>query len=277
FGVEREEFGAELSTLSPWTVFLDRLAEIADSALLRLRMQRLQMEASETRNLATYVVTSHTVFHQIANMVRDIVNPISSIKEALAIGTLKASEEAVDLIKLSDQSAANLLDFAFTFMNVNKMDTQRPCSLLKAINESKNLFDFGLKSNQISLNVNIAEDLSIDVPFNVAFLAIANLLSNAKDAIGKRGGNIRIEAENAGDMIHCYVMNDGPPVGPGIKGRIFHQIGVTTKQGQNVRGWGLYLAYRSLIENRGYIELTSSNPGETIFTIRFPRVRQEQA
>jgi len=195
----------------------------------------------------------------------------------MAIGKLKASDDVIDLIKLSYASADKLLEFAQLFMNVNKMDTQKPCSLLKAINESKNLFDFGLKSNQISLNVNIAEDLSIDVPFNVALLAIANLISNARDAIGKRGGNIWIEAENAGDMIHCYVMNDGPPVGPEIRDRIFHRIGVTTKQDQNVRGWGLYLAYRSLIENRGHIELTSSDPGQTKFTIRFPRVRQEQA
>jgi signal transduction histidine kinase len=276
FGVEREEFGAELSTLSPWAVFIDRLGEIADSALLRLEMQQMQNEAAETRNLATYVVTSHTVFHQIANMVRDIVNPISSIKEAVAAGALKASHDVIDLINLSDESAAKLLDFAFTFMNVNKMDTHRPCSLLDAIEKSKDLLDFSLKSNQISLDVNIAEDLTLDVPFNVAFLAIANILSNAKDAIGKRGGKIRIEAEDAGDMIQCYVMNDGPPVNPSIKNQIFHKIGVTTKQGQNIRGWGLYLAYRSLIENRGHIELTSSDLTETKFTIRFPRVRQEQ-
>ncbi len=272
FGVEREEFGAELTTLSPWRVFLDRFSEMADSALLRLRMQRMQTEAAETRSLATSVVMSHTLVHQIANMVRDIVNPISSIKEALAVGALKADENAVDLINLSDQSAAKLLDFTFMFMNVNKLDTLRPCSLLRAVNESKDLFEFSLKSNQIQLHVNIAQDLKVDVPYNVAFMAIANLLSNAKDAIGKRGGNIRIEAENAGDMIHCYVMNDGSPVDPKIRDRIF-QIGTTTKQGQNARGWGLYLVYRSLIEHRGYIELTRSIPGETKFTIRFPHVR----
>jgi signal transduction histidine kinase len=277
FGVGREGFGAELSTLSPWTVFLYRLAEHAESALLRLSVQR-QMQSAETRNLAAFAVLGDTIFHQIANMVRDIVNPISSIKEALAVGDLKANDEVVDLIKLSDRSAERLLDFAFMFMNVNKnkMDTHRPCSLLQAVKESKELFEFSLKSNQISLNINIAEDLSIDVPFNVALLTFANLISNAKDAIGRHGGKIWIEAENAGDMIHCYVMNDGPPVDPRIKDRIF-QHGVTTKQGQDIHGWGLYLVYRSLIENRGHIELTSSNDDETKFTIRFPHVRQEQA
>lgn len=272
FGVESKDFGAELSTLSPWRVLLDRFSEMADSALLRLKMQRLQTEAAETRSLATSVVMSHTLFHQIANMVRDIVNPISSIKESLTIGALKADENAVDLINLSDQSAAKLLDFTFTIMNVNKLDTHRPCSLLQAVNKSKDLFEPSLKSNQIQLHVDIDQDLEVDVPYNVAFMAIANLLSNAKDAIGKRGGNIRIEAENTGDMIHCYVMNDGSPVDPKIRDRIF-QIGTTTKQGQNARGWGLWLVYRSLIENRGYIELTRSIPGETKFTMRFPHVR----
>jgi signal transduction histidine kinase len=276
FGVEREEFGAELSTLSPWTMFPERIAELADSALLRLRMQQIQNEAAETRNLATYVVTSHTVFHQIANMVRDIANPISSLKDAADADALN-TDGIADLINLSNESAAKLLDFAFTFMNVNKMDTRRPCSLLRVIKESRELFDSGLKSNQISLYANIPEDLVIDVPFNIAAMAITNLLSNAKDAIGRRGGKIQIEAEYVGDMIHCYVINDGPPVSPRVKDQIFHKIGISTKEGQNIRGWGLYLTYRSLIEHRGHIELTSSDSTETRFTIRFPRVRQEQA
>lgn len=275
FGVERKEFGAELSTLSPWNVFIGRIAELADSALLRLKMQQMQNEAAETRNLATYVVTSHTLFHQIANMVRDIANPISSLKEAAKAGILNSDQDINDLISLSHESATKLLDFAFTFMNVNKMDTRRPCSLLRVIKESRELFDFTLKSNQISLDVRIPEDLILDVPFNIASLAIANILSNAKDAIGKRGGKIRIEAENMGDMIHCYVINNGPPVAPVIKEQMFRKIGISTKQGQNIRGWGLYLTYRSLIEHRGHIELTSSDSTETKFTIRFPRVRQE--
>ncbi|HKX32756.1 MAG TPA: HAMP domain-containing sensor histidine kinase [Blastocatellia bacterium] len=273
FGVGREGFGAELASPSTWTLFLERLSDIADSALLRLRVQRLQMESAEAWSLATYSMASDTVFHQIANMVRDIVNPISSISEALAIGTLSANDDAVELIKLSDQAAGKLLDFAFNFMNVNKLDAQRPCSLLKVIDQSKDLFEFTLKRNQIVLDVRIAEDLVIDIPFNVAFLAIANLISNARDAIGRRGGEIKIEAENAGEMIHCYVTNNGPCVDHRIRDRIF-QMGVTTKK--NGGGWGLYLAYRSLIENRGFIELMSSEPGETKFMIRFPLIRQEQ-
>jgi sensor histidine kinase regulating citrate/malate metabolism len=157
------------------------------------------------------------------------------------------------------------------------MDTNRPCSLLNVIKESRELLDFSLKSNQISLDVRIPEDLILDVPFNIAYLAIANLLSNAKDAIGKRGGKIQIETEYVGDMIHCCVVNDGPPVDPIVKDQIFHKIGISTKQGENIHGWGLYLAYRSLIEHRGHIELTSSDSTETKFTVRFPRVRQEQA
>lgn len=275
FGVEREGFGIELSTQSPWTTFIERLSQIAESARLRLEKQDLENEAAETRQLATYAVTSQTVFHQIANMVRDIVNPITSLKEAVAVGSLNANQDEMDLIHLSDKAAASLLDFAFMFMNVNKIDARRPCSLSEVIKKSRELFDIGLKSNQISLDLKFSDDFSLDVPFNVAFLSITNLLSNAKDAIGKRSGKIWIDAENAGDMIHCHIVNNGPPVDPEIRKIIFHKIGVSTKQGQSVRGWGLYLAYRSLIENRGLLELTSSTPRETKFTIRFPRERQE--
>lgn len=283
FGVERKGFGPELSTLSPWTVFIERLAEMADSALLRLENQQMQLEnqqmlneAAETRSLATYVVTSHTVFHQIQNMVRDLANPISTLKEMVDAGVLGAIQEKKDLIDMIDKSAERLQEFASAFMNVNKMDTHRPCTLQEVIVESKELFDVSLKNNRISLDVELPNDLKIDIPFNVAFLAISNLLSNAKDAIGKRGGKIRIEAEAAGDLIYCSVINNGPPVDPGIRKDLFRKIGVSTKPGQTIRGWGLYLAHKSLSENRGHIELTKSDSTETRFTIKFPRVRQEQ-
>jgi signal transduction histidine kinase len=304
FGVEREGFGPELSTLSPWTVFIERLAEMADSALLRLereqiqneaaetrlemlqmqneaaetRLEMLQMqnEAAETRSLATYVVTSHTVFHQMQNMVRDLANPISTLNEMADAGVLGVSQEIKDLTDMINKSAEKLLDFASAFMNVKKMDAHRPCTLQEVIAESKELFDVSLKNNRISLDVELPNDLKIDIPFNVAFLAISNLLSNAKDAIGKRGGKIRIEAEAVRDLVYCSVINNGPPVDPEIRKDLFRKIGVSTKQGQTIRGWGLYLAHKSLSENRGHIELTKSDPTETRFTIKFPRVRQEQ-
>lgn len=272
-GVEREGFGAELSTLSPWKVFLERLSEISDPALFRLRAQRAQLEAAETRTLATYVVTSQTVFHQISNMTRDIAQPIRSISEALTVSEVKGKEKLLNLVKLSDQSASALLHFAASIMNVNKLDTRRPCLLHEAVDEVISLFDLNLKSNQIHLQIeHITRDIKIDVPFNVVYSTLATLISNAKDAIGKRGGNIKINVEKAEDMIYCHVSNDGLPIEAKIREKLF-KLGTTTKMGKSAGGWGLYLAYRSLIENRAYIELSNSDLGETKFTMKFPYVR----
>lgn len=272
-GVAREGFGAELSTLSPWKVFLERLSEIADPALFRLKAQRLQLEAAETRTLATYVVTSQTVFHQISNMTRDIAQPIRSISEALTVSEVNGKEKLLNLVKLTDQSASALLQFASAIMNVNKLDTRRPCLLQEAVDEVISLFDLNLKSNQIHLQIeNMTRDIKIDVPFNVVYSTLATLISNAKDAIGKRGGNIKINVEKAEDMIYCHVSNDGLPIEDKIREKLF-KLGTTTKMGKSAGGWGLYLAYRSLIENRAYIELSNSELGETKFTMKFPYVR----
>ncbi|HKX26052.1 MAG TPA: HAMP domain-containing sensor histidine kinase [Blastocatellia bacterium] len=272
FGVEREEFGAELNTPLTWSPFIERLSGVADAGLLRLRMQELQLESIETRSLATSAATRGTVFHQVSNMVRDIVNPISAVKESLLLGQ-EMNDDVVDLINLSDQAAGKLLDFIYKFMNVNKLDSHRPCSLLKVSDQLRDLFEVTLRRNRISFDVEIAKELIIDVPFDVAFISVADIISNARDAIGERGGTICIKAENAGEMINCYISNNGPQIDSAIQPRLFHEIGATTKA--DGRGWGLYLAYRSLLESRGMLELTSSEPAGTTFTIRFPQIRQE--
>ncbi|HKX31281.1 MAG TPA: GAF domain-containing sensor histidine kinase [Blastocatellia bacterium] len=310
-GIVRKEFGPELEFHSPWKEFLERFAEIADSSSVRLmaaiEFHRLQILTAQAQGLATVAVTTGTLHHQLTNLVRDLANPISTLNEALQVGKLKADGHLGEIIVSMKESAGHLLGLASEMMNVTKIDDHRPCKLLEAVKESKTLFGIALRQGEIELEVVVASDLEVDVPFHVASLAIANLVSNAKDAfllgetkstvtiavqreqITQMVGDgffsveakdsiervkrfIRIEAQDQGDMIHCQVTDNGPGVKPQLRDRIFN-LGATTKPGSG--GWGLYLAKRSLQENRGYLDLTRTGPEGTQFTIRFPKPRLE--
>jgi signal transduction histidine kinase len=274
-GVDRQGFGIELSTASPWRLFLDRFSDIADSTLVRMTaMQDLlnqQMQTADAQAVATSMVTAETLFHQLMNMVRDIANPVAVLNDALRMGELTTDEENAKLIEMTGRSADQLLEFASEFMKVTKLGTDRPCALLAAAQQSSRFFLQALERAGIKLEVKVEPEFIVDVPFHVAALAIANLVSNAKDAHkNRKEGRVSIEAWDAGEMIHCRVTDNGPGVAPSLQGRLF-EIGATTKPGSG--GWGLYLVRRSLRENRGDIDLEQTGDEGTTFLIRFPKPR----
>jgi signal transduction histidine kinase len=282
FGIGRKGFGPELSFPSPWKVFLERFAEIADSALVRLaaarEFQGLQMRVMKAQGLATVAATTETLFHQLTNLVRDIVNPISTLRDALRTRRLEAKGELGELILSMGESTEYLLKFASEIKSVTKMDSRRPCPLLQAAKQSEKLYSLALTQSGINLEIDLDSDLVVDVPFYVVSLALANLVENATDALkgvpNRNGALIRIEAEENGEMINCHVTDNGPGIHPSLLNNLF-DLGVTTKQDSG--GWGLYLIKHSLLENGADLSLTNPGPGTTRFTIRFPKRRQEDS
>lgn len=277
FGVARAGFRIELDFPSPWRLFIEHFAEIADAALVRLmaaiEMENLLMEAVKYQGLATVAVTTGTIIHQVVNLIKDLTGPTDMLLEAYNNDDLKCDSDNGRLIEVLSESAHSLLDLTGNITNVTKLNESRPCSLHEAVLGATKLFELSVSQYGIKLINNVSPEIAIDIYFYIAALAIDNLISNAKDAIAKsgKGSRIVIDAEDAEDMVRCYVTDDGPGIPDEIKDHIF-EIGVTTKPDSG--GWGLYLVARSLRENRGGIELSDTGPSGTKFTICFPKERK---
>jgi two-component system sporulation sensor kinase A len=275
-GVERLGFGPELDFSSPWRNFLIQLAQIADAAILRItaeeEFQRLQIEAAQFQGLSTVAVTTGTLVHQLSNQTQGQLGSISTLLEALQMGQLTAEEDIVQLMRHMKTSAEQMQSLLLSLTNVTKIDYRRPCHLLDAAIQARTLFATALLQKSIRLEINVKEDIWIDVPFYVACLALANLIGNAKDAMGK-GGTLSIEAEIDHDCVVCRVVDEGEGVPTNVRDRLF-QLGTTSKV--NGSGWGLYLTRRALLENRSQIELTTSDEKGSTFTLRFPKVMKEE-
>lgn len=275
-GVERSGFKDELSFASPWKNFLLDFARIADAALTRvthaIELQRKQIEAAHYQGLATSMVTTGTIIHQLSNLAHGQSASTSALLDALAVGKLTADEEIQSLMRSMKRSSEQMKTFLSAITNVTKTDERRPSLLLEAVRQAGNLFEASLLQQKINLDIAVDKDLLLDIPFSIATLAIANLIGNAKDAMPK-GGEIRIEAETNGDKVLCRVIDQGCGISRDIRDRIF-AIGSSTKNGQSA-GWGLYLTKRSLQENRSKIELTETSDKGSTFTIYFPGTKQE--
>jgi hypothetical protein len=272
-GVRGSIYANDQNVCPLWRASFVEFAEIADSALQRVT-HHLEHSAARSYEAGTLSVTTTEIVHQIVNTARDIILPLETIHEHFLMDRLTCSDERVEEhIKSLPQYADSLLELTAGFKKLSdsektggaKKDVK--CSLLQAAVQAERLYAPSLKSCGIILDTDIPGALTVSVPLPVAVMAIANLISNSKDAMGN-GGHIRIKAWQEGNMIRCDVTDDGPGVSPEVQPRLFHERNVTTKQNGN--GWGLYLVSRSLEDRRGSIKLTDSRPGETTFTILFP-------
>ncbi|TVP57649.1 MAG: hypothetical protein EA351_05460 [Gemmatimonadales bacterium] len=101
--------------------------------------------------------------------------------------------------------------------------------------------------------------------------ALENLMKNALDALGGRGGRIVLRGFHREDgWVTLQVEDSGPGVDPVIRDRLFDP-GITTKSG----GWGVGLSLtRRIVEriHNGRIELLRSGSTGTVFQIRIPTV-----
>jgi len=99
--------------------------------------------------------------------------------------------------------------------------------------------------------------------------ALENLVKNSLDALGGKGGSIRIQARASSEKeVRVTVSDTGPGVSPEVRSELF-EPGVTTKE----RGWGVGLALtRRIVEgvHKGRIELGEEGPKGAVFHIHLP-------
>ena len=270
-GVSRMGFGHELKWNSPWRAFLERVREAANTALLRIistmEFEKLALDQARTQGLITTLVTMGTITHQLSNFASGMSGSVEILDEATRLGKMHADDDTKRTIRAMKESTTRLQQLLEPLSTMTVVDERRPCDLQEAIREAEKLHSFSLREKDIVLKRPPNEQsMLIDIPFYVATLALANLITNSLDAIG-RTGTIEITTEDTRDVLVCHVKDDGP----GLPISNPFDLGVTTKERSG--GWGLYLTRRSLRENQSEIQVTDPGPGGTVFTLRFPKAQ----
>ena len=96
---------------------------------------------------------------------------------------------------------------------------------------------------------------------------LVNLISNAVDAMPK-GGRIDVTTEAKGDWVHLKITDTGSGMSEDVQRRIFEPF-FTTRQDVG-SGLGLAMAYRTVTEWGGDIEVASQPGKGTTFTLVLP-------
>jgi signal transduction histidine kinase len=104
--------------------------------------------------------------------------------------------------------------------------------------------------------------------------AVQNLARNAVEAMGQKGGVLRIYAHMDGDDLLIGISDTGPGILEEIQGRMFQSFVTAGKQGGT--GLGLAIVKKIVEEHKGSIDVRSTPEGAT-FELRLPQGVQIQS
>src|SRR5439155_17367205 len=94
-----------------------------------------------------------------------------------------------------------------------------------------------------------------------------NLAKNAAEAIGERGGRVRIATRAEEDRVHVVVEDDGPGIPPETLARLFQPFFTTKEQGTGI---GLHISRGIARAHGGELSCVSEVGVGTRFIVDLP-------
>jgi signal transduction histidine kinase len=121
--------------------------------------------------------------------------------------------------------------------------------------------------------IDVVREFGADVPLVDAYVAElnqvwTNVIDNAIDAMDGEG-TLRLSTSVDGDDVVIEIADTGPGIDPGVLERVFEPF-FTTKDVGKGTGLGLDISRRIVVDRHGGDITFTSEPGNTVATIRLP-------
>jgi len=236
---------------------------------VRAEKEKLAMEASlrQSQKLESVGTLAAGVAHEINNPLMGMINYADLIAEKVKDDTLK---EYSQVIMREGNRIATIVRNLLSFSRQNK-GTYSPADIREIIDRSLSLVGSTLRKDQITVELDIPEDLpQVKCRSQHIQQVIMNLLTNAHDALNVRYPDydedkiIRITSrlfeEDGEDWIKTTVEDHGIGISEDVMQRIFDPF-FTTKPRNEGTGLGLSVSFGIVTEHHGELTVESA-PGE---------------
>jgi len=252
-----------------------RNAELRD-ALDKLR--RAQDNLIRSEKLASMGRLVAGIAHEINNPVNAVINSLGPLEDAVkriaALGPegqiAKLADEAAEILAVVQRGAARTKTIVQALHGYARGDesVERDVVLARSVEDTLGLLQHRLRQVQIVKEVD-PEARIRGFPGQVDQV-LMNLLTNAAQAIGDRGGTIRVRVQSSDTRVLLAVSDDGPGIPAEFLPRIFDPF-FTTKDVGEGSGLGLSIVHGIVERHGGHIDVDSKLGQGTTFTISFPR------
>ncbi len=246
------------------------------------KLRRAQDDLVRTEKLASMGRLVAGIAHEINNPVNAVINtlgPLQDLVPRLAAAAGAGGEgaagralvaEAEDMLAVIERGATRTKAIVQALHNYSRGDeaTVRDVSLARSIEDSLGLLRHRLKNVRVVIEGD-PESRITGYPGQIDQV-LMNLITNAAQALGEAGGEIRIVTTTDGDDVVLTVTDDGPGIPPEILPRIFDPF-FTTKDVGEGSGLGLSIVHGIVERHGGRITVHSARGRGTTFKVVLPR------
>jgi len=249
-------------------------AELRD-ALEKLR--RAQDNLIRSEKLASMGRLVAGIAHEINNPVNAVINSLGPLEEIVRqmsatrdAGTAGLAQSAGEMLTVVQRGAARTKAIVQALHNYSRGDdaVQREVNLSRSIDDSLDLLRHRLREVQVKKEVDPAARI-LGLPGQIDQV-LMNLITNAAQALGEKGGIIRVAATLRGNQVVVTVQDNGPGIPADVLPRIFDPF-FTTKDVGEGSGLGLSIVHGIVERHGGHIDVQSAPGQGTTFVLTFPR------
>ena len=230
----------------------------------------------ELRDNEAYMIQSEKLasLGQLASgMAHEIHNPLTIIsgEAQLYLERFKGQDEQVDQVLRSIieecQRAADITRRILRFAKPAPADLA-PIDLKATIEESLTLAGYQVRLEKVERIVEVPSNLpKVRANQNQIQEVILNLILNAIQAMGERGGKLMVRAQANGSSVQLQVADTGPGIPTNKLTKVFDPFYTTKSTGT---GLGLFVSQRIVKAHGGTIDVASTEGKGACFTICLP-------
>ena len=208
------------------------------------------------------------VAHEINNPLQTIVGSVELMMEE---PNTPSVQRDLEVVRREAGRAGQIVRNLLSFVRRSTPD-RRPIDLNDVIRAIVQLREFHLQQNNVALIVDMYQGPLAALANREEIQQIAlNLVLNSEQAIAASGQGTRIIIRSYTESGHhvIEVSDDGPGIGPEIRGRIFEPFFTTKEVGEGT-GLGLSISHGIAAAHGGSLELCPRSDGGACFRLTLP-------
>jgi signal transduction histidine kinase len=212
------------------------------------------------------------VGEMVSTIIHDFKSPFTGIK--LSSEMLKEihpdeeTKEWCDLIQLQVQRMLGMAEEVLEFSRGNSVLHKKQINLIQTLQQFEKLNRVYFEAAKVELVVRVTEVIVL-ADENKILRILQNLVGNAVEAFGGRGGRVEITVTESEDWAEISIYDNGPGIPRAIKEKLFEPF--VTYGKRTGTGLGTAIAKSMVDAHKGEITYESEDNKGTTFYIRLPK------